>query len=123
MRKVASTTSLWLFGLVVSSAIYISAFAQVPSTANSMAENSSSPTSSAAKMGTAYGASAGEVDAELRLMPRPKKSSLYYIQHKSAPDGYEQQYREAFEKAYRLSYESALNSHKPYKRPAHALGK
>jgi hypothetical protein len=126
MDRLSNATSSWLFGFLVAIAVCACVigfagfgaelgFGQASSTSNSTAAANSN-TTPAAQFGALYGASAGNRDGTLRLSPRPGRSQLYGNQreYKSAYGSladYAQQYRSAFEKAYRLSYEKALNNH------------
>ena len=125
MGRVSDINSSWLFGFLVSSAVCASASgfgavqgpAQVPNTVNGTAAAQSS-TTPAAQFGGPYGGAAGKRDGTLRLIPRPSRSPLYSNQRQYRPAygsraDFAQQYRSAFEKAYRLAYETALSNHKP----------
>jgi hypothetical protein len=97
-----------------------------PSTANGTAANSTD--TPAAQFGAFYGGAAGNHDGTLRLIPRPSRSPLYsgqlqYRPANSSLAGYQQQYRSAFESAYRLAYIAALNHQQPQAVPIQTVGK
>lgn len=100
----ASVVGLSRFGTAQASA-------QSPSQASTAAA-SPTGTSEATKLGAVYGAAAGNLDGTLRFGPRPSAGMFYSSRVRPASDADRQQYRAAFEQAYRLSYEAALKAHK-----------
>jgi hypothetical protein len=123
MIRFSSTTPSRLFGLFVSLTAFAGAVGcmvfsptQVLAQTTNGAAATDPNSTPAAKLGALYGASAGDLDATLRRRPLPAASLFYNRPHKPAADATttndDQQYRDAFEKAYRLAFTAALRAHR-----------
>jgi hypothetical protein len=119
MKLSEAKASSWLFCFIVPFAgavgfmIFspVQVVAQTTNSTNSTVSADASTTSTATRLGTIYGAAAGDSDGTLKLAPRPDRSAFYSMQYKSTAN-FEQEYREAYEKAYLSSYEAALKTRK-----------
>lgn len=85
--------------------------AQATNVATTAAPNPGAP-SEAARLGAIYGAAAGDLDGTLRFGPRPSAGMFPGSRLRLLGAGAKEQYRAAFEQAYRLSYGAALKAHK-----------